>query len=242
MSAGGVLGFAAGAYATYVGTTWLRYGHPPAAKPEDADPLLNQFMPAYDVAERHHVSVGAPAALTFSTACDIDLQASPVVRAIFRARELILGSEPDTTPRPRGLLTLTRSLGWSVLAEAPGREVVLGAVTQPWEANVVFRPLAPDAFTTFNEPGYVKIAWTLRVDPTTTTNSVVRSETRAVATDRMARTKFRRYWSLLSPGIIVIRWMMLRPLKVEAERRAARVPMACAERAAPALQAEETGR
>jgi len=199
-------------------------------------------MPAYDVAERHHVSVGAPADVTFSTACDIDLQESPVVRGIFRARELVLGSEPDSTPRPRGLLTLTRSLGWGVLAEAPGREVILGAVTQPWEANVVFRPLAPDAFATFNEPGYVKIAWTLRVDPTTTTNSVFRTETRAVATDRTARTKFRRYWSLLSPGIIVIRWMMLQPLKAEAERRAAGAPMAGPAGAAPALQAEETER
>jgi len=50
--------------------------------------------------------------------------------------------------------------------------------------------------------------------------SIFRTETRAIATDAEARTKFRRYWSLLSPGIIVIRWMPLGPLKAEAERRA----------------------
>jgi hypothetical protein len=96
----------------------------------------------------------------------------------------------------------------------------MGAVTKPWEANVVFRSLPPNEFATFNEPGYVKIAWTLRADANSPTNSVFRTETRAVPTDAMARRKFRRYWSLLSPGIIAIRWMMLRPLKAEAERRA----------------------
>jgi hypothetical protein len=47
-----------------------------------------------------------------------------------------------------------------------------------------------------------------------------RTETRAVATDAAARRNFRRYWSFLSPGIIVIRWMLLGPLKADAERRA----------------------
>jgi hypothetical protein len=219
--AAGALGVAAGAYATYVATTWLRYGRPAPARAEDADPLLDRFMPTYDIAERHLVSVAAPGHVTFATACEIDLQESRVARAIFRARKMILGSEPDLAPRPRGLLALTKSLGWGVLAEVPGQEIVMGAVTRPWEANVVFQPMPPDAFTTFEAPGYVKIAWTLRADATSTTDSVFRTETRAVATDRTARCKFRRYWSVLSPGIILIRWTMLQPLKAEAERRSA---------------------
>jgi hypothetical protein len=176
-------------------------------------------MPVYDVAERHHISVGAPADVTFAAACETDLQQSAIVRAIFRAREVILGSEPDAAVRPRGLLAVTKSLGWGVLAEVPGREVVMGAVTQPWKADVVFRPLPPDVFIAFDEPGYVKIAWTLRADPMGPGRSVFRTETRAVATDPSARAKFRRYWSFLSPGIIVIRQLMLRPVKAEAERR-----------------------
>ena len=185
--------------------------------------------------ERHHIRVAAPAGVTLSTACDIDMERSPVIRAIFRARELILGSEPDTTARPRGLLAWAKSLGWNVLAETRDREIVMGAVTQPWEPNVVFRPLSPDAFTTFNEPGFVKIVWTLRADATSATESVFRTETRAVATDGTARAKFRRYWSFLSPGIIVIRWMMLQPLKAEAERRAAVRRSADSERVAPVV-------
>ena len=217
----GLLGAAAGAYAGYVGTTWLRYGHPAPAGADASDPMLDRFMPVCDVAERHHIHVAAPADITYAAACEQDLAAPPVAQAIFRAREVLLGSAPDTTARPRGLLAFTKSIGWGVLAETAGREIVMGAVTQPWEANVVFHPLPPSEFIAFNEPGYVKIVWTLRADAIDANSSIFRTETRAVATDASARSKFRRYWSFLSPGIILIRWASLRPLKADAERRVA---------------------
>jgi len=65
----------------------------------------------------------------------------------------------------------------------------------------------------------VKIVWTLRADPVDVVHSTFRTETRAIATDAEARRNFRRYWSFLSPGIIVIRWMALGPLKTDAEAR-----------------------
>src|SRR4249920_16351 len=183
----GAIGVAAGAVAGYAGVTWLRYGHPPLAKGDEADPLLDRFMPVYDIVERHHIRVAAGADITFAAACEQDLMAAPVAREIFRAREVLLRSEPDTTTRPRGLLDFTKSLGWGVLAEVPGREVIMGAVTQPWKANVTFRELPPADFVAFNEPDYVKIAWTLRADPIDADASIFRTETRAVATDAAAR-------------------------------------------------------
>jgi hypothetical protein len=176
-------------------------------------------MPVYDVVERHHVRIAAPAAVTLATASEMDLRSSGLARAIFRMREAILGAAPDDRRRLRGLLAEMQSLGWGVLAELPERKVVVGAVTRPWEANVTFRALEPDQFAGFSEPGYVKIAWTLCAEATGPAESLFRTETRAIATDRTARTKFRRYWSFLSPGIILIRWTMLGPLKREAERR-----------------------
>ena len=71
----------------------------------------------------------------------------------------------------------------------------------------------------FQEPGYVKIIWTLRANPDRNGQSIFRTETRAVATDVEARRKFRRYWAFLSPGIIAIRRVMLPAVKAEAERR-----------------------
>jgi hypothetical protein len=111
-------------------------------------------------------------------------------------------------------------MGWVVLEQTPDREIVMGAVTRPWEANVVFRSIPAQGFRVFDEPNYVKIVWTLRADPLDDRSSVFRTETRAVATDLEARRRFRRYWSVFSPGIALIRWISLGPLKAEAERRA----------------------
>jgi hypothetical protein len=162
----------------------------------------------------------APADLTLSTACEIDLGDSKIVRAIFRGRELLLRSTPERRTLPTGLLAATQAMGWGKLAEIPGREIVMGAVTQPWTSNVTFHALEPEHFASFCEPGYVKIAWTLRADPIVGGRSIFRTETRVIATDPLARRKFRTYWSFLSPGIVLIRHLMLCQLKQQAERTA----------------------
>ncbi|MBZ5675584.1 MAG: hypothetical protein LAP61_15190 [Acidobacteriia bacterium] len=213
-------GVAAGGYAAYVGATWLRYGRSQPAKPQEADELLDGFMPEYEISERHHVNVDAPADITFSTACAMDLQDSGIIRAIFKTRELLLRGKAQEHTLPRGLLAQTEALGWTVLAEIPGCEIVMGSVTQPWKGSPEFKSVAPDEFAAFHEPGYVKIAWTLRADSIGPTRSVFRTETRVVCTDAAARAKFRRYWSFLSPGIILIRRLSLGPLKKVAEYRA----------------------
>ena len=144
---------------------------------------------------------------------------SPSILAIFKLRELALGGEPDKKPHPEPLLEQMRSIGWVVLAERAGREVVLGAATQPWIAAPVFRSIPADDFMTFAEPGFVKITWTLRADPVDDTHSVFHTETRVCTTDSAARDRFRKYWSYVAPGVALIRLALLRPLKHEAERR-----------------------
>jgi hypothetical protein len=214
-------GVAVATYGVYVGASWLRYGHakhPGADK--DGDELLDRFMPEYEIAEQHQVKVAAPADITFSTACAMDLQDSETIRAIFKARELLLCAKPRGADLPRGLLAQTEALGWVVLAEIPGREIVMGAITEPWRGTPVFKGVPPDQFAAFHEPGHVKIAWTLRADSAGPNKSVFRTETRAICTDAESRTKFRLYWSFLSAGIILIRKMSLGPLKKAAEYRA----------------------
>jgi len=139
-----------------------------ASRIESADPLLDDLLPAYDVAERHRVRVGAPPETTLAAAAAADLRQSRIVRAIFKARERLLGSKAVEPSPSQGLLAETQALGWRVLAEQPGREVVVGAVA---------------------------------------------------STDAAARKKFRRYWACVSPGILLIRRMMLRGLKADVEGR-----------------------
>lgn len=210
-------GVAGASYATYVATSWLRYGRTTPARGAARDPLLDSFMPRYDVCERHAIDLATPAEVTLAAAKKLELDSSPIVRAIFKGRELILRSQPDATSRPKGLLETMRSIGWGVLAETPA-EIVMGAVTRPWEPNPVFRAVAPTDFAAFAEPGQVKIVWTLRADPAADGSSTFRTETRAVATDAESRRRFRRYWAFLSPGIILIRFALLRALPAAAER------------------------
>lgn len=209
---------AAGAYGGYAAVTWYRYGRTPPPNASERDELLDQFMPVYEVVERHRMRVDASAAVTLAAAREQDLLNIPLVHAIFRAREIALRSEPDRRPQPRGLLAATQALGWGVLADVPDREIVVGAVTRPWQANVTFHALPPNEFAAFAEPGFVKIIWTLRADPVDARTSIFSTETRAVATDPEARERFRRYWAFASPGITLIRKLSLRPLRAAAER------------------------
>ena len=211
---------AAAAYAAYVTHTWKSYGHPPPPRPDENDELLDRFIPEYDIVERHSISIAAPADTVLTAAKEQDLLGLPLVHAIFRARALVLGASPGQQV-PRGLLAATQSLGWGVLAERPDRQIVVGAVTRPWQPDVTFRALPPEDFAAYRVPGEVKIAWTLRADPVGSNRCIFRSETRAVATDPIARDRFRRYWSFVAPGVAAIRWLSLQPLKKEAERRAA---------------------
>lgn len=172
------------------------------------------------LAERHHTFVRAPAEVALRTAYDLDFEESRIVRTIFKWREFLMGGHKTALKLPRGLLARTRELGWGVLAEVPGREIVMGAVTQPWVPNVRFRALTRDQFYSFMDPEYVKIAWTLRADPVTATTSVFRTETRVLACGPVPKSKFRRYWAFLSPGVVLIRLAMLGQLRREAERRA----------------------
>ena len=213
---GWIIGAGALAGIGFGARTWSRYGKPSQGGP--ADPELDRFMPTYEVREVHQIEVAAPADTTFAVTQKLDMQESPLVKAIFTGREVLMGAT-RVAREPQSFISEVKSLGWRVLAEEPGRHLVMGAVTQPWKADVQFRGLPPEEFLAFNEPGYAKIAWTLTVEPTNPTASAFRTETRVTTTDAESRKRFRRYWTLVSPGVLVIRREMLRLVRREAERQ-----------------------
>lgn len=216
--AGGA-GLLALSYVGYVARAFFRYGRE-AGTGLRGDDLLDRFMPTYEVAEHHEVRVAAPADVTYEVAREMDLWRSRLARAIFRGRELLLRGKPGEDERPRALLAQCLSLGWVILAEVKEREIVVGALTRPWEANVRFRPLPPEEFAAFHEPGYAKIVWTLAVEPIGDAASLFRTDTRVVTTDPVSRARFRRYWAMVLPGIVLMRRVGLGLVKAEAERRA----------------------
>ena len=186
----------------------------------DAPPplLLDRFLPTCDIRERHLIRVRASVENTYTACQRLDLGRSRIVRAIFRARALAMRARAGAGLPAGALLDLAPAMGWRVLAERRGREIALGAVTRPWDADVRFRGLAPEEFARFAEPGYVKIAWTMRAEPRLQGGSLAITETRALATDAAARRRFRRYWFLARPGIVLIRRLALRLVRAEAQR------------------------
>jgi hypothetical protein len=187
--------------------------------------LLDQFIPKFDVRTRHQITIHAPAEMVFDTARDFDMESIFVIRAIFWLRSLVLGAKMQRARRSTGLVTEMLDLGWGRLAEEPNRFFVAGAACQPWQADVAFSPVPPDQFPTFAQGDRVKIAWSLETETLGPALTRFTAETRAVATDDAARTKFRRYWVIFGIGALMIRRLLLAALRQRAERRwqAARV-------------------
>jgi hypothetical protein len=193
----GILGIAVAGllgYLAYAVTTYISYGDRSRHLPPESEgnPLLDRFMPDYDVRDHHATRVEASADQTMWAAREAKWQDSWFARS---------------------------KIGWEILAEVPGREVVMGAITQPWVKNPTFRKVSPERFASFREPGYVKIVWTIKSLPQGPSRTLLSTETRLVPTDDSARIKFRPYWTFLSPGIIVIRWILLRSARRKAEGR-----------------------
>ena len=214
---GGGVGAAAMLGLGHVATAWLRYGRVRGNR--TAPTLLDRFLPTCEVLERHQTVVAAPVETTYAAARAMDLMDSVAVRAIFRGRELLMGATATEARKPQPLIDEVLALGWGVLAQDPGRELVLGAVTQPWEPEVRFRSLPPDEFAAFDAPGFAKIAFTIRAESLGPATSRFYTETRVATTDPEARRRFRRYWTMVSPGVRLIRRETLRLVRSEAERR-----------------------
>lgn len=210
------------AYGIYVARTWRRYGLQGVKAPgaETGDTLMDHLMPIYEICQYNEVQINAPMDVTFAAARELDLEQSFIAKSLFKGRKLLLRGRAPVRLTPRGLVATTQSLGWAVLAKSIGEEIVLGAVTQPWVADAVFRPISPSQFRSFSEPDYTKIIWNLRVEAQGPDRSRLITETRVANTNDEARRKFRLYWAFLSPGIFAIRRVMLRAAKAEAERKA----------------------
>src|SRR5262245_50217828 len=178
---------------------------------QDRLQLAEKYVPHYDVRDYHEAHVGAPVADAYAAMRSVDLSRSPIIRAIFALRTLPSRLRGQPSGAPKGpFLEQALEIGWVILEELPGEELIAGAVTQPWEPIVRFRGLARDRFRAFVEPGYAKIAWVIGARPHGGEASTVYTETRVETTDALSRRRFRSYWLLLGTGIRLIRQEALR--------------------------------
>jgi hypothetical protein len=179
---------------------------------------LDHFLPLYDISQRNETTVKAPPPVTFTAARNLDLSRSAAVRLVLQSRKLLGGQGIELQRRP--FLDQVHAMGWVLLAEVPGRAMVFGAVTRPWETSMKLRPIPRGQFSEFRERGWAKIIWTLEVDPAPEGRSTLRTRTRVATTDATARKQFKSYWSKIVPGVALVRQQALGLVKSDAEQRA----------------------
>lgn len=183
--------------------------------------LIEKYLPGFDVRDYHELAVQGEPERAYAALRSVDFNRSSLVRVLFAVRNLpsrLLSHGVKPAPQLASFLETAVALGWVIFEELPGRELVAGAITQPWAPVVRFVGLPAPEFVAFAKPGFAKIVWTLGVRPGTAGSCVLSTETRVLTTDAASRRKFRRYWFVFSPGIRQIRHAALNLAKRDLEQ------------------------
>lgn len=169
--------------------------------------LIDRFLPRADVVQRHELLVASLPARAWHVVRTMDLGRDPAIRALLAFRGFRGGS-----------LTLDGAVsrGFLLLDEDPPHEIVLGLVGRFWRFRSDLR--RPRDFAAFDQPGFLKAAWSWDVAAAGPRACVVGTETRVLATDAMARKAFGRYWRAIGPFSALIRRRALALVRREAER------------------------
>jgi hypothetical protein len=179
--------------------------------------LIDEWMPVWDVVERHETRIRAPREAVWQTVRTLDFTRSPIIGALFALRSLpgLLSGRA----RKRALGTTMDGLlrnGFVLLGERPGEELLIGVVGRFWRPSGDIVRLTADEVRAFDRPGYAIGTWdfTLADD-----GDAIRlaTETRVRCTDEASRRSFRRYWTVVGPFSALIRREMLRSIRNAAE-------------------------
>jgi deazaflavin-dependent oxidoreductase (nitroreductase family) len=191
--------------------------------------LIDQVLPRSDLAVAHAGVFRVPPQVCYQTARQLDFFQVPLIRTLIGLRGIpqrlvaaLTGHRTAGAPARRTLRLGDdlAGLGFSRLGETPGVELVWGQVSCPWTplAASTAAPCTVEEFAGFDQPGFAKIAFSLRVDPHGEGTSVLTMETRVALTDDQSRRRFRRYWLLIGPFSTVIRRLALRQVAAELSR------------------------
>jgi hypothetical protein len=172
--------------------------------------LIDRFVPHGDFSERHDIGVDAPPDKAWNALRDVDLGQDWIIRGLMILRGMKPGKRLTLNDAPR--------LGFVMLGEEPGVEIVVGVVGKFWRPTGNVRPIEAERFTRFDEVGFAKAAWNFRVIERGPGKSLVVTHTRIVCNDPASRRSFRRYWLLIRPFSGLIRRRALYRVKRDAER------------------------
>jgi hypothetical protein len=176
-------------------------------------PMLDDFLPHYDVREVHSTEIAAAPHAVLDAVHEVTAREVPLMvllmllRAGPRARRLSGGPT---------LLSQFERRGFVPLRDGP-EGLVYGGVGRFWTPSGGMRRLDAAQLEAFEEPGYAKAAFSFELEPHGERTRLT-TETRVLCTDGQARRRFKRYWWLIRPGSAAIRIAWLRAIRRRAER------------------------
>jgi hypothetical protein len=180
--------------------------------------IISRLMPEFRLRQVDHVAVEAAPERAWEAIEAFDAASIPYIRWLFDLRLIpaFVSARMRGKPAPeRARLTL-RDAGdvpGFFRLENPGREMCVGSIGKFWKSNIEFAPDAQQRFQTFTEPGFGKLAWSLRVDPRVGGGSWITFDLRVGATDDEAWRTFGRYWLLIGQFSHLIRRGLLGALE-----------------------------
>ncbi len=186
--------------------------------------LLDDVIAEYDVGSSQEIHVAAPPERVYQVLRTADLGQPRLIRFLMGLRAIPARlaaparHAPDAATGPQ-IRRLNR-LSVTVVAEDPGRELVLGLVGRFWTLGGGVCAAAPGEFFRPPPPGLAQGMWNFRVTPDGS-GTRLSTETRVRCGDAASRRKFLRYWRLIRVGSGLTRWSMLRFIRRVAERQPA---------------------
>ena len=111
--------------------------------------LIDNYIPEPDAVERHSISIEAPADTVYRALRNLDLRNLTPVRLLFAIRGLpSFLSGRKTRQVNTGAMTLESltKIGFVVLAEEPGKQIVLGVTGRFWHPGRQHRALPQRVF------------------------------------------------------------------------------------------------
>lgn len=196
--------------------------------------LIDRAVPRFDFTRVEHAVVEADPDATYAAVRRLDFMKvhSPLMDAAMWVRGVpdkvarATGRRTEPLPEPPslkldGMVAGKDALpGWMSLGEDPPREIAFGAIGKFWQLDISWlepMPATPAEFAEFEDPGWGKIAANLSVRPYGDGRSLLSYEARTTMTDAGSRTRFGRYWTVVSPFVGVIMRAALQAVKADAE-------------------------
>ena len=183
--------------------------------------LIDDFLPRYDAAEKHAITLNASAQQVYAAVRELDMSRALLIRGLFFLRRLpvlFASSKKSLHPLGLNLAELLRS-GFVLLEEKPVEELVLGLAGKFWTATGGIQKIQAQQFRDFATPGYAKAAWNFSLHPQSNGAIKLTTETRVLCTDALSRKRFLRYWRFIQPFSGLIRMAALRAIKRTVEKR-----------------------